>query len=390
MALPALAEHLLAIATGEKPLPISKAKRHHYVPQFLLTNFTSPSAVGDPKLRVLDKRTGSIEEVTPGGTGWERNLYSIHREGQRDNRVEALLNLFETHAAEALVRFLADPLGLSFDDRFTLSIYLSLQESRTPAALAERREFLRHVGVMTSAMSLANAAERGVPRARIRAAQEALLSGQVGVEPNDEMSLGLMFQSIVHSAEAICGLSWVLFEATEGEFVLSDRPLTRRDPRPPHPFSAGAWMSSDFVYTTLPLDPTHCLRISPNGREPITVRSTSQQVTKTNLRTYGWGTRYVMARSMTVLEELHQSALRDPESVPAPIRQRIVILEDPETADPAQPEANRRKGWDPYLAVRMDDGFRTLSYSVIDTVDDARAAMAPHPGARDQSRTPPG
>ena len=47
-------------------------------------------------------------------------------------------------------------------------------------------------------------------------------------------------------------------------------------------------------------------------------------------------------------------------------------------ADPAVADANEAKGWDRYLVVREDDGTeRLMSYEVIDSLEDAMAAISP-------------
>ena len=106
-------------------------------------------------------------------------------------------------------RFLADPLNLDPEDRVALSIYLALAEdTRTPAALAERRETLRHMGTMFAALAAANAT--GKPRSKIRDAQEAILTGRIGIEPTDAMTLSMMFASMAEVAQIISNLPWVL------------------------------------------------------------------------------------------------------------------------------------------------------------------------------------
>jgi hypothetical protein len=373
------AEHLMAIAMGDVPLPVTSASRHHFVPRFLLKNFTTPAAAGEPKLQLLDKTTGIITPVTTRGTAWERNLYAFEEDdGQRNNDVEAFLSVIESYAAEAVTRFLANPLELTLEDREVISIYLVLQEARTPASLAEKRELLRQMGTIWSAVELGKA--KGKHRAQLLEAQKALMDGSILLEPSDGMTVTMMFSALAEVAEVVAGLPWLLQVAADGEFVLSDRPLTRHEPTPRHRFSAGAWASSPFVFTTLPLDPTHCLRVGQHTTTPVTVRSVTRQVAVTNLRTYGWGQRYVLGRSAQVLVELHDLALREPDTVPRPVAQRAVMLEGMDTADPAQADANRARGWEQFVYLRGDDGsFEQLADWFIESVDDARASIVPRP-----------
>jgi hypothetical protein len=107
-------------------------------------------------------------------------------------------------------------------------------------------------------------------------------------------------------------------------------------------------------------------------------QTTKRQVSRINLRTYGWATRYVYGYSPELLIQLHEHAVGHPELVAAPSKQRIVLMEDLDTADPEAAERNAAQGWDRYITKREEDGsFRLLSYEVIDTIDDARRAIAP-------------
>lgn len=97
-----------------------------------------------------------------------------------------------------------------------------------------------------------------------------------------------------------------------------------------------------------------------------------------NRFTYGFADRYVYGPSRSELEDLHTRALADPDSMPSPIPHRMVLLEDLATADPRVADQNAARGWDRYLIVRDPDGtHRQMSYEVIDSPEDAMAAIRP-------------
>jgi hypothetical protein len=157
-------------------------------------------------------------------------------------------------------------------------------------------------------------------------------------------------------------------------FVCSDRPLTMRDPSPLYPFSSPGWESSPRVWTTLPLGRDLCLRIGPAEPKRISVRDVAKQVDVINLRSYGWATRYVYGPSPEILDSLHERA----DEAPVPLRKRMVLTEDLETADPAVGDRNVERGLPRYIELRGDDGYpHRVSYEVIDTDDDARRSMSP-------------
>ena len=115
----------------------------------LLWRFTTPAVSGDPKIFKLDKTDGTIEEVTtPGPPGRERELYAVITEEGRKRQVEGLLSVVEDHASKHDSYLLCprrarprEDLG----DRWQLvAVFPELQETRTPAALAEAREARHH------------------------------------------------------------------------------------------------------------------------------------------------------------------------------------------------------------------------------------------------------
>jgi hypothetical protein len=101
------ADHLRAIALGDKPLPDAPGERHHYVPQMLLRRFHAPRS---REVFQLDKTDGTCTGVKPKDAAWEPDFYAVESvDGDADGLIEALLALGENYAAQALDRFLAHP-----------------------------------------------------------------------------------------------------------------------------------------------------------------------------------------------------------------------------------------------------------------------------------------
>jgi hypothetical protein len=297
--------------------------------------------------------------------------------------LEGLFGLVESYAAQALDAFLNDPAGLSEGDRADLAYLIVLQEQRVPGFLGEFTARIEQMGTMKAAIDLANIKGPKNKRRRGLEASRALVEGRVRMVPSRELVLTTMLQSLA-AAPLVAQIPWTLFRATEGSFVCSDRPVTKADLAAPHKWSGAAWLSSPSVNTTMPLTPTACLRISPGDPDRLAVRGTRRQSERINLRTYGWATRFVYGASRGILEELHAYAVAHPDEVPAPSPQRAVIFEDLATADPAVASANAARGWDPTLMMHESDGtFRTVSYRVIDTIQDARDAVSPRPQVGD-------
>lgn len=370
------AEHLRAIALGDRPYPNAEGERHHYVPEFLLRRFHAPQS---RKIFQLDKTDGSCAETTPKNAAWESGLYTIESvTGQHDGLIEALFGLAEGYAAPALEALLSDPAALSEDDRADIAFFVAIQEQRGPQFLEEMTERIEEAATMASAVELANLKGTKRKRQQGKDAYHALVDGSVSLGAPRELVFTTLLELLAQTSFLVLNLQWVVFRATEGTFVCSDRPLTRHDPAPPHNWSGAAWMSSPFVETTLPLSSRACLRISPAGRDRLAIRETARQAERVNRRTYGWATRYVYGSSAGLLEDLHAYAIAHPDEVTHPSPQRAVVFEDISTADPAVAARNVERGWPAYEVVRQEDGsYRAMSYEVIDTVKDARRAVSP-------------
>jgi len=77
------------------------ARKHHFIPQFLLANFT-PSGQRDDFLCVTDKQELKSHKAKPVNAGFQKDLYRMDAEGVEPDVVETILGLFESVAAPAV------------------------------------------------------------------------------------------------------------------------------------------------------------------------------------------------------------------------------------------------------------------------------------------------
>jgi len=360
------------LAEGKEALPNCDGERHHYVPQFLLRRFR-----GGGKLFQLDKETGEVTETTAKEAAWHKDLYKVvSTTGEHDGVIEGFFALAENFAKEALDGLVRDEEALSNRDRGDLAFLVAIQEQRAPGFLEEFKIGLKQAAIAHLAVELANT--KGKKRQKALEAYESLVSGGVEIVPPDQEVLRMATAALGETSQLINFLPWMVLKARPGSlFVSSDRPLTMYDMTPPGPWTAPAWQSSPHVEATLPLGRDLCLRIGPSQRQRLGFQQTRKQVDRVNLRTYGWATRYVYGPSREILDALHERA----DDAPKPIRKRMVLLEDTDTADPAVADRNEARGWPRYFEQVQEDGSRRLvSYEVIDTDDDVRRALAPRAG----------
>src|SRR4051812_43168731 len=109
---PPLFKHLREIADGTRPRPETKARRHHYVPSFLLARWAAPPK-RDGALVGLDVATGDAYTTTPDKSAFEKDLYAqlASSDGATGPHLvfEAFLSIVEGYAADPLKQLAAAP-----------------------------------------------------------------------------------------------------------------------------------------------------------------------------------------------------------------------------------------------------------------------------------------
>ncbi len=162
-----LVKHLREIAEGKRPVPTTKARRHHFVPSFALSKFATPQK-RDGVLFQLDTKSGQPKKTTPEKSCFVEELYTQEDEtGTQDRVLEAFFSVVENYAAQAFERFLGDPTKLSDADRQTLAYYLSFQYQRTPVVLehsAQTQQAMMAVMVGLQSADAESFRERHRPR----------------------------------------------------------------------------------------------------------------------------------------------------------------------------------------------------------------------------------
>lgn len=343
-------------APDADPLPDAEAKRHHFVPQFLLRNFIE---AGRDRLFQLDVQSGRTQAIKPGAAASRRHFYSvIDEEGNRDSRVESYLGVVESHAARALNRLLDDPAALEPGDRATLAYFFGLFGVRTPQA-AERTA--AGSDVIMKMMLAARVTHPDVfardyreaigegPEVEIEELRlemlAALEEGRVHLDDPRAHAIGLGLQMSADLAAVIFLAEWTLCR-TEGFFITSDAGLAMYDPTPRFPWSGNGWFSSPGAQTTIPLSRTHCLLITPGDDASMgIVDAEADKTDAINLRTYGWASDYIYGHSQEAVAQVRRLAKRRRDDVvrPRPARQMILIDADP--ADTSLADEHARRGW---------------------------------------------
>lgn len=369
---------------GERgAFPESYARRHHFVPAFLLAAWADPRGERKGRLHQLDVRTGRPQRTSPDSACFKRDLYAQGKDGERSNVLESFFAVVEGHAAPALERLAKDPISCSPEDRQTLSFFLALQGARTPPGMTQAFKNAQLLKLLELNLEMSqsdrfaeryrervdDAADDKTIEARRRMMLQQLAAGHVSLADPTAAAAQVLVDSIIPTAELVAELRWTVLSSEESQFVTSDRALAMADPTPKTPWSGHAWCSSPTAQTTVPLGPHHCLLLEPGVRGVGTALADTALVMRVNLRTYGWAERFIYATSQDVVSLVRRQAKAHRSLVVHPEVPRLTLLEP---ADPNDPEVGQEHppGWPKGLWHRNEDGTQTFcAYRVLDPDD---------------------
>lgn len=286
---------------GEKG---SIAKRHHYVPRFLLQRFAEESAARPAAMWRLDKRTGSNRRANVQNESVIGHYYRGPADAPARHLPEQVLSTVEGLTAEILGRLAQPGSRVAPDDTEILALFLLLQKMRTPAG---RRAIKFHDEVFIRLATEVNLQDKDGFRDAMKASGDyvsdvdceenrlALLrdfgEGRVHLESTPEREIAGMFMALRPIAKELAEgtYTWTVLRTntTSSPFILSDSPVALFDPR--HDGQGGlGFRSSEETQTTLPLDPSFCLYLHPGPRRFLERLATPDEVAEINLRTYAW------------------------------------------------------------------------------------------------------
>lgn len=362
-----LADHLLEIVAGKRPMPVVEAKFQHYIPQMQLRGFSpEPEPHKDARVWQLDKERGVIDysRVDRTGGGHRFNRIAHEDEAKRD-AVEGFLSVIESYAAPALERMIRERTAPTKAERFAISMYVGMLGARTPRALDAGQTMNSmaldlYWGAMTQDRDWfrslfkdveTNASDDELEQAR-RRLQEP---GSVKYPEPRSAAFETTFRSAGDTAGLAVMMDWTLLVG-KTRFILGDHPVTHYDPEPTRfPWTEPAWTTTPSTETTIALSSDTALMMT-RGHRGFSVREApEEEVTRLNLRTYGWASRFVFARAAAELETIQEQAKQRPDEVPRASRLYQVVMAPADGFLPHEPN-EKPDGWPSYVLAQNDDG----------------------------------
>src|SRR5215207_6191786 len=209
----------------------NQAKRHHFLPQFLLRGVAQERGGKERLFQMHTASRGAPRLVDLRAAASRRRLYTaIDEDGEPSNRNEGYLALVESHAAPALRRLMDDPASLSPAERVMISFFVALQTMRTPTA-AQQVTALANAAFQTVASELLS--DRRAFAERYREASGSLADddeierlrqemldgirgGRVRVSGEGGAAFGSALEVAISNVPAVFAFDWTLLHAPEG------------------------------------------------------------------------------------------------------------------------------------------------------------------------------
>jgi Protein of unknown function (DUF4238) len=218
------------------------SRRHHYLPQFYLQNFTGQ----DGLVCLFDRETKTFRKQQPLNTALERDFYTItDKQGLKSDGIEQMLSRLEAVSRGVIARLDAQHTGWENEqERVSFAIFIAFFYCRTPTFDKEQTALAEHLyrvwmkanhptAEVTAQWFAEFAKESGeeVDGATIENFFKAVQDDDYDVEVPRQYVIKLMGDAALHLAEVLLTLNWTFVVAPPDlAFITSDAPFVIAPP----------------------------------------------------------------------------------------------------------------------------------------------------------------
>lgn len=211
---------------------MSNPKRHHYLPQFYLKNFCNIEG----GLWVYNDKDQSIKNLKPDNTTLIKNYYTIENEdGSLNYELEKRFSIIESETALVIDKINRQE-DISQEEKGTLSLFIALQQNRTPAAvdlihemIDPMLEFMKkhyiNAGVFDKFIEEYEQ-QHGLSKEK---QMELLKKSKIELTKTGEWQH--LINSAVEMSYYYASMKWELFYIQKSSLITSDNPLIMYDPK---------------------------------------------------------------------------------------------------------------------------------------------------------------
>jgi hypothetical protein len=292
------------------------SKRHHYLPQFYLQNFTGQ----DGLLCLFDRETKTFRKQQPVNTALEKDFYTVtDSQGLKSDRIEQMLSGLESVARGVIARLDAQRTGWENEqERVSFAIFAAFFYCRTPAfdkeqtALVERlyRVWMKanHPTEAATAQRFAEFAKESgeeVDKGTVKEFFKTVQEDRYDVEVPRQYVIKLMADAALRFAEVLLTLNWTFVVAPPDlAFITSDAPFTIAPPRGLENDSRAYGVLTPGAASTIPLSPRTCLVVEGEGGKDHYGHIRKDAARHINENVAKNSDRFIIARDQPYLERL--------------------------------------------------------------------------------------
>ena len=291
---------------------MSTPKRHHYLPQFYLTNFCQNGS-----LWVFDRERSEYRQQTPKNTALKQHYYTVESsDGEKNTQIEGLLSLIEGRAKGVLEK-LTSRLEITIEEKEEFALFTAFMMNRVPVfekSVNELQEgLIRRIGNLMFAdeervQQMINERESETGEKPEISAKELVAfyqSGEFDIEVHRNESLRLMLSMSTELANLFRQMNWGVFHApAKTAFMTTDAPFVLLPPENWKPDFYGYGIITRGTRKLLPLSPEACLIMFDHGDQLFHRDIDSASVRKINLILARHSDRFVIARDEAQLRSV--------------------------------------------------------------------------------------
>lgn len=225
---------------------MTKTKKQHYVPQFLLRKFATKSKK-NPQIWALDKKTQTVRLSSIRDVAHENNFYEYSSSNGSRINLENLMAGIDGIGARIVRQIIeSGKLLLSKEDRIWFSCFIACQMSRTPM-IRKDMENLRQMII-----------HKWGPNVRAMGDDRPIGS----LSPDDAKASSLLhLQDVPEFAKIIESKVWTISEAPKDcPFIIGDNPVTRTN-MIKRRFRGNLGLNNKGIELYMPLSPKYCIHI---------------------------------------------------------------------------------------------------------------------------------
>ncbi len=268
-----------------------QAKRHHYVPKFLIDQFIDPE---DGQIWTYDIEEKRSFKTSPINCSVMKHYYSFENEdGTKDDRIEKWLADIEGRAASIILKIKKGSFNLTVDELEILIYFVCLLEFRNPSFRNSVHKFKEYTWRIITSML---ASDKNLLKTYLKKYEKETGDGDIGklqeliadessykIEAHPNSSLELIIDMNNSIYNLIRQMNWLFVIAPRNaSFILSDHPFSIVNPD----IQAGRQIGLAMKETEIqvPLTPAICLVGSWNDLYglPKPIHATKQMLDNIN------------------------------------------------------------------------------------------------------------